>query len=99
MDCVVHGILQAWILEWVAFPFIFPTQGSNPGLPHCGRDSLPAEPQGEPNGSYNVQLLKTILMQMYSYIYYLFFPSFIHFFLFLLTVHCLEQKSHDAKDF
>ena len=44
-------------------------------------------------------LLKTILMQMYSHIYYLFFPSFIPFFLFLLTVHCLEQKSHDAKDF
>ena len=33
----VHGILQARILEWVAFPFsrgTFPTQGSNPGLPH-----------------------------------------------------------------
>ena len=38
MDCIVHGILQARILQWVAFPFsrgIFPTQGSNPGLPHC----------------------------------------------------------------
>ena len=38
MDYTVHGILQASILEWVAFPFsrgIFPTQGSNPGLPHC----------------------------------------------------------------
>ena len=21
MDCTVHGILQAWILEWLAFPF------------------------------------------------------------------------------
>ena len=21
MDYTVHGILQAWILEWVAFPF------------------------------------------------------------------------------
>ena len=33
----VHGILQARILEWVAIPFlqgIFPTQGSNPSLPH-----------------------------------------------------------------
>ena len=33
----VHGIIQARILEWVAFPFskgIFPTQCSNPGLPH-----------------------------------------------------------------
>ena len=40
MDSIVHGILQARILEWVAFPFsrgIFPTQGSNPGLPHCNR--------------------------------------------------------------
>ena len=37
MDYTVHGILQARILEWVAFPFkgIFPTQGSNPGLPNC----------------------------------------------------------------
>ena len=33
-----HGILQARIPEWVAISFsrrIFPTQGSNPGLPHC----------------------------------------------------------------
>ena len=38
MDYTVHGILQARILEWVAVPSsrrIFPTQGSNPGLPHC----------------------------------------------------------------
>ena len=38
MDYTVHGILQARILEWVAFPFsrgIFQTQGSYPGLPHC----------------------------------------------------------------
>ena len=26
MDCIVHGILQARILEWVAFPF---TRGSS----------------------------------------------------------------------
>ena len=34
----VHEILQARTLEWVSVPFsrgIFPTQGSNPGLPHC----------------------------------------------------------------
>ena len=40
MDHTVHGILQARILEWVVFPFsrgIFPAQGLNPGLPHCGR--------------------------------------------------------------
>ena len=37
MEYTVHEILQASILEWVAFPFsrIFPAQGSNPGLPHC----------------------------------------------------------------
>ena len=27
MDCIVHGILQARILEWVAFPF---SRGSSP---------------------------------------------------------------------
>ena len=40
MDYTAHGILQARILAWVAFPFsrgIFPTQGLNPGLPHCGQ--------------------------------------------------------------
>ena len=39
MDYTVHGILQTRILEWVAIPLllqeIFPTQGLNPGLPHC----------------------------------------------------------------
>ena len=37
IDYEVHEILQARILEWIAFPFsrIFPTQGSNPGLWHC----------------------------------------------------------------
>ena len=32
MDYTVPGILQARILEWVAFPF---SRGLNPGLPHC----------------------------------------------------------------
>ena len=37
INYTVHGILQARILEWVAFPFtgIFPTQGLNPDLQHC----------------------------------------------------------------
>ena len=46
----VHGILQARIPEWIVFPFsrgIFPTQGSNPGLPPLQVDSLPSEPQGK----------------------------------------------------
>ena len=50
MDYTVHGILQAGILEWVAFPFsrgsFQPrdwTQGS------CIAGRLPAEPPGKPN--------------------------------------------------
>ena len=38
MNYIVHGILQARILKWVALPLlqgIFPNQGSNPGLLHC----------------------------------------------------------------
>ena len=48
--CVVHGILQARILERVAFPFsgIFPTQGSNPGLPHCRRILCQLSHKGSP---------------------------------------------------
>ena len=40
MEYTVHVILQARILEWVAFPFsrgIFPTQESNPSCPYCKR--------------------------------------------------------------
>ena len=56
MDCSppgssVHGIFQARVLEWVAISpprGIFPTQGSNPGLPHC-RQTLPS---GAPGNSY-----------------------------------------------
>ena len=33
MNYIVHGVLQDRILEWVAISF--PTQGLNPGLPHC----------------------------------------------------------------
>ena len=51
-DCTVHGILQARILEWVAVPFsrewIFPTRGSNPGLPHCGWILYKLSYQGSP---------------------------------------------------
>ena len=50
MDYKVHGILQARILEWVAFPFS--RDLSNPGIeprsPKLHVDSLPAEPQGKP---------------------------------------------------
>ena len=39
MNYIVCGILQARMLEWVApslLQGIFPTQGLNPGIPHCG---------------------------------------------------------------
>ena len=37
MDCTAHGILQARILEWVAFPFTadLPDPGIEWGLLHC----------------------------------------------------------------
>ena len=37
MDYTVYGILQARVLEWVAFPFSMGSlqQGLNPGLLHC----------------------------------------------------------------
>ena len=46
MDYTVHGILQARILEWVAFPF--PIQGSNPGVPHCRQILYQLSHQGSP---------------------------------------------------
>ena len=45
----IHGILQARILEWVAFPpGDIPTQGSNPGLLYWQADSLSLAPPGKP---------------------------------------------------
>ena len=53
MDYTVHGILQARILEWVAFPFS--RDLSNPGIelrsPTLQVDSLPAEPPGKPKNT------------------------------------------------
>ena len=51
LDCIVHGILQARILEWVAFLFskgIFPTQGLNPGLLHCRQILYQLSHKGSP---------------------------------------------------
>ena len=53
MDCTVHGILQARIPEWVAFPF---SRGSsNPGIqpksPTLQADSLPAELREKPKNT------------------------------------------------
>ena len=51
MDYTVHGILQARILEWIAFPFsrgILPAQGSNPGLLHCKQILYKLSHKGSP---------------------------------------------------
>ena len=44
----VHKILQARILEWVAFPTPddLPDPGTEPGSPALQADSLPSEPPG-----------------------------------------------------
>jgi len=49
MDYTAHGILQARILEWVAFPFsrVLPNPGIEPRSPTLQADSLPAQPQGK----------------------------------------------------
>ena len=63
MDYKVHGILQARILEFVAFPF---SRASNPGMEPSSStqqaDSLPAEPQGKPKntGVGSLSLLQQI---------------------------------------
>ena len=47
VDCKAHGILQARILEWVAF--LSPEELPNPGIesrsPTLQEESLPAKPQ------------------------------------------------------
>ena len=51
LDYTVHGLLQARILNWVAFPF---SKGSSqprdwtPGLPHCRRILYQLSDQGSP---------------------------------------------------
>ena len=49
IDFTVHGIFQARILEWVAFPFSrdLPNPRIEPKSFALQADSLPAEPQGK----------------------------------------------------
>ena len=49
MDYRVHGILQARILEWVAFPSSRGSPRDQPRSLTLQVDSLPAEPQGKPS--------------------------------------------------
>ena len=76
MNYGVHGILQARILEWVAFSFA--RGSSNPGIepqsPSLWADSLPAEPQGKPKytGVGSLSLLQQIFLTQESN------PSLLH---------------------
>ena len=66
MDYIVPEILQARILEWVAFPFS--RRSSQPRdrtkVPMLQADSLPAEPQGKPKntGLGSLFLLQWIIL-------------------------------------
>ena len=53
MDYRVHGILQARILEWLAFLFSrdLPNPGMEPRSPSLQVDSLPVEPPGKPKNT------------------------------------------------
>ena len=54
MDYTVHGILEARILEWIAFPYPgdLPNPGIEPRSPAMQADSLPAGPPGNPYSYY-----------------------------------------------
>ena len=64
MNYTVHGILQARILGWVAFPFFrdLPNPGIKSRSPTFQEDSLTAEPQGKPKntGVGSISLLQQI---------------------------------------
>ena len=65
MDYTVHGILQARILEWVAF---LANPEIEPMSPTLQADSLPAEPPGKPKntGVGSLSLLQWILLTQES---------------------------------
>ena len=67
MGYPVHGILQARILEWVAFPLSRGSSqppGTEPRPPILQADSLPAEPPGKPKntGVGSLSLLQGIFL-------------------------------------
>ena len=72
MDCTVHGILQARILEWVAFPFSKGSShsGIKPGSPVLQTDSLPAELSGKPYKHVYLCIFYTTLLFSVEYFTY-----------------------------
>ena len=70
MEHTAHGILQAGILEWVAFPSPgdIPNPGIKPRSPALQADSLPSEPPGKPinSGVSSLFLLQGIFLTQES---------------------------------
>ena len=70
MDYTVHGILEARILQWVAFPFSgdLPNPGIKPRSHALQAASLPAEPQGKPKniGVGSLSVLQKIFLTLES---------------------------------
>ena len=66
MDYTVHGILQARMLEWVAYPFFRGSSqpGIEPRSPPLQVDSLPGEPPGKTKntGMGSLSLLQGIFL-------------------------------------
>ena len=62
MDYTAHGILQARILEWIAFLFSrgSSTPGIKPRSPTLQAVSLPTEPPGKPKTNYRYTKLITV---------------------------------------
>ena len=51
MDCIVHGVAESDTTEQLSLSIyqgIFPTHGSNPGLPHCRRILYQLSHKGSP---------------------------------------------------
>ena len=71
-----HGIYSPWsspgqntgVGSYSLLQGIFPTQGSNPGIPHCKEDSLPVEPPGKPKniGVGSLSFLQQIFLTQES---------------------------------
>ena len=68
MDYTVHGILQARILEWVAFPFSGASSQPRDQTPALQADSLPTQPPGKPKntGVGSLSLLQGIFQTQES---------------------------------
>ena len=71
MDCIVHGILQARILEWIAFPSLGDLP--NPGIEfwplELQADSLPSWAIGEAQKKWqNLALLIYVWDEQFNYV-------------------------------